>query len=137
LSFGLRERLFVSNAAIILFAHGAADPAWAEPFHALRQAMLASQTQQRVAIAYLERMAPTLPEMVAELVREGVVEITVVPVFLGRGGHLRRDFPPLLEQARREFPQVRIHETAAVGELPAVITAMAGAILAIVSDPVR
>ena len=118
--------------AVILFAHGARDPAWANPFHALRDALLRAQPARRVEIAYLELMSPSLPDLVAELAGQGHGEIVVVPVFLGRGGHLRRDFPVLMEQAKSRSPRVSLRATPAVGELPAVIAAMSGAILGVI-----
>ena len=122
--------------AVILFAHGARDPAWADPFHALRDALLRAQPERRVEIAYLELMSPSLPHLVAELAGQGHGEIVVVPVFLGRGGHLRRDFPVLMEQAKALTPGVSLRATPAVGELPAVIAAMSGAILSVIETSV-
>lgn len=122
----------MSIPVTILFAHGARDPAWAKPFQALRDALLAARPEARVELAFLELMEPGLPELVATLANEGVDEIVVVPVFLGRGGHLRRDFPVLMEAARARAPEVTVRETPAVGELPAVIAAMSGAILGVI-----
>lgn len=125
----------MSIPVTILFAHGARDPAWAKPFQALRDALLAARPEARVELAFLELMEPGLPELVATLADEGVDEIVVVPVFLGRGGHLRRDFPVLMEAARARAPKVTVRETPAVGELPAVIAAMSGAILGVIEAP--
>jgi sirohydrochlorin cobaltochelatase len=124
----------MSNPVVILFAHGARDPAWAQPFQALRDALLVARPEGRVELAFLELMEPALPDLVATLADEGVEEIIVVPVFLGRGGHLRRDFPVLMDAARARAPEVTVRETPAVGELPAVIAAMSGAILSVIQD---
>lgn len=124
----------MSNPVVILFAHGARDPAWAQPFQALRDALLVARPEGRVELAFLELMEPGLPDLVATLADEGVQEVVVVPVFLGRGGHLRRDFPVLMDAARARAPQVKVRETPAVGELPAVIAAMSGAILGVIQD---
>ncbi|NBT78952.1 MAG: cobalamin biosynthesis protein CbiX [Betaproteobacteria bacterium] len=128
------EFIVMSMPVVILFAHGARDPAWAQPFHALRAALLAARPEGRVELAFLELMEPGLPDLVATLANEGVNEIVVVPVFLGRGGHLRRDFPVLMEAARARAPAVTVRETLAVGELPAVIAAMSGAILGVLEE---
>jgi sirohydrochlorin cobaltochelatase len=122
----------MSIPVVILFAHGARDPAWAKPFQALRDALLVAQPAGRVEIAYLELMEPGLPDLVEILANERVNEIVVVPVFLGRGGHLRRDFPILMEAAQARAPGVTLRATPAVGELPAVIAAMSGAILGVI-----
>jgi sirohydrochlorin cobaltochelatase len=124
----------MSLPVVILFAHGARDPAWAKPFQALRDALLVARPEGRVELAYLELMEPGLPDLVATLAEEGVGEIVVVPVFLGRGGHLRRDFPVLMEAARARAPEIALRETPAVGELPAVIAAMSGAILGVLQE---
>jgi sirohydrochlorin cobaltochelatase len=124
----------MSNPVVILFAHGARDPAWAQPFQSLREALLAARPEGRVELAFLELMEPGLPDLVATLADEGVREVVVVPVFLGRGGHLRRDFPVLMEAARARAPAVTVRETPAVGELPAVIAAMSGAILGVLEE---
>ena len=122
----------MSNPVVILFAHGARDPAWAQPFQALRDALRVARPEGRVELAFLELMEPGLPDLVATLADEGVQVVVVVPVFLGRGGHLRRDFPVLLEAARARAPGVMVHDTPAVGELPAVIAAMSSAILSVI-----
>jgi hypothetical protein len=59
--------LLMPVPAVVLFAHGARDPAWANPFHALRDALLRAQPERRVEIAFLELMSPSLPDLVAEL----------------------------------------------------------------------
>ena len=48
----------------------------------------------------------------------------VVPVFFGQGGHLRNDFPVLLESCQKQFPGVKLSATPAVGEDLAVLQAI-------------
>lgn len=111
--------------ARVLFAHGARAQAWAAPFERLRDQTQARLPDVRVTLAFLELMAPRLPEAVAALVAQGVEEVTVVPVFLGQGGHLLRDLPQLLDQLRIAHPQLRLSVVPAVGEDPGVLAAMA------------
>jgi sirohydrochlorin cobaltochelatase len=47
-----------------------------------------------------------------------------VPVFFGQGGHLRNDFPVLLNACREKFPQISLSATPAVGEDLAVLQAI-------------
>ena len=56
----------------------------------------------------------------------------MVPLFLGSGGHVRQDLPRLVEQVARQHPQVRFQHTAAIGEAPGVIRAIAAETLAMV-----
>ena len=116
--------------AIVLFAHGARDPRWAEPFEAVAARVRAVVPDCRVTLAFLELMAPTLDAAVAGLVGAGATRIDVVPLFLGTGGHLRRDLPPLVDGLRAAHPDVDIHLHAAIGEHAVVVEAMAAAAVA-------
>ena len=115
----------MANRALILFAHGARDPRWAEPFQRLQKITQAQMPDAAVLLAFLELMQPRLPELVGELVRDGCMKITVVPVFFGQGGHVLRDLPAMIEQLKLDYPQVAFHSAPAVGEDPEVLNAIA------------
>ncbi len=120
---------------LILFAHGARDPRWALPFEAVAARLRATRPGVAVRLAYLEFMAPNLPEAGAELVSIGCTRIEVVPMFLGAGGHVRKDLPALLDRVREAHPGLRVTLHTAVGEIDSVVAAMAEAALATLSDP--
>lgn len=110
--------------ALVLFAHGARAQSWAAPFERLRDQSQARLPGVQVRLAFLELMEPRLPAAVEALVGEGVDDITVVPVFLGQGGHLLRDLPQLAEGIRAAHPELRLQVAGAIGEDPAVQAAM-------------
>ena len=110
--------------AIILFGHGARDPRWREPFDRLVSLWRSQHPQILVELAFLEMMQPSLEEAVASLGALGATQITVVPVFFGQGGHLRKDFPVLLSACQEKFPQISLSATPAVGEDLAVLQAI-------------
>lgn len=83
-----------------------------------------------VELAFLELMQPTLLDAVASLVSRGELIIKIVPVFFGRGGHLKNDYPVLLKQLASIHPQVSIVSTEAVGQWDAVWQAIASEIVA-------
>ena len=116
--------------AIVLFAHGARDPRWAEPFEAVAARVRDAAPACDVVVAFLELMAPTLGEAAAALVGAGATRVDVVPLFLGTGGHLRRDLPPLVDALRTAHPAVDFRLHAAIGEHAAVVEAMAAAAVA-------
>ena len=111
--------------ALILFAHGARDPRWAEPFERLRQIAQAALPGTEVSLAFLELMSPRLPEAVATLVQAGCGKVSLVPVFLGQGGHVLRDLPLLVDELRSTHPGLEITVAPAVGEDAAVLDAIA------------
>ena len=49
----------------------------------------------------------------------------MLPLFLGTGGHLRRDLPPLVDGIAARYPTIRITLHGAAGESPALIDALA------------
>lgn len=110
--------------ALVLFAHGARAASWAAPFERLRALTAARMPDVPVSLAFLELMEPRLPAHVAELAAAGVSAVTIVPVFLGQGGHLLRDLPLMVEQLHADHPQLSITVAGAVGEDPAVLAAM-------------
>jgi sirohydrochlorin cobaltochelatase len=120
--------------ALILFAHGARDPRWAAPFERLREIAQAELPDTDVSLAFLELMSPRLPEAVASLVQNGCLNVSVVPVFLGQGGHVLRDLPLLIDELRRTFPLLTISVAAAVGEDAAVLAAIARYCITAVAD---
>jgi len=114
-----------SSEAIILYVHGARDSRWAEPFLRLRERVAARAPQHIVEIAFLDHMSPDLVTVVRQLSAEGVARIRIVPMFFGRGGHLRDDFPRQLDAARAAAPGVAFQVTEAAGESDAVLEALA------------
>jgi sirohydrochlorin cobaltochelatase len=110
---------------LILFAHGARDPRWAEPFEAIATAVRSRSPDVDVRLAFLELMAPDLPTVADAMVANGCARIDILPLFLGTGGHLRRDLPPLVEDIKNRHASVSVALHSAVGEAPALITAMA------------
>jgi len=119
------------SSAILLFAHGARDPAWALPFQAIRNAVASASPEKKVELAYLELMTPSLPETAEKLIVEGVNTITVVPLFMAQGGHLKKDLPVLLDRLRADHPNVCVTLTPAIGDVPELTQAIAQWVLSI------
>ena len=111
--------------SLVLFAHGARDPRWAEPFKRLQGIVQAQSPELTVSLAFLELMSPRLPELVPELVAAGVEDVTIVPVFLGQGGHVLRDLPLIIAELKTAHPTLSFKIAGAVGEDPQVLNAMA------------
>ena len=122
------------RTGLIHFAHGARDPRWAAPFEAVAARVRAQRPGVPVRLAFLEFMAPTLPEAGAELVALGCTTLQVLPMFLGAGGHVRQDLPLLIDAMQRANPVLQVHLQVAIGEVDSVTAAMADAALALLGD---
>jgi len=110
---------------LILFAHGARDPRWREPFERLAEKTRAARPRLAVRLAFLELMDPGLDAAVDDLAAQGCTSIRVVPVFLGQGGHVREDLPAAVMRVRARLPQLAIELRKAVGEDDAVLERIA------------
>ena len=115
--------------ALILFAHGAREPRWAQPFEAVAERVQLLRPAVPVRLAFLEFMSPDLARAGAELVAAGATRVEVLPMFLGTGGHVQRDLPRLLELLRAAHPQAHFGLHTPVGEWPALRDALAEAAL--------
>jgi sirohydrochlorin cobaltochelatase len=111
------------STGLVLFCHGARDARWREPFDRLR-AMIEQRFADPVELAFLESMSPDLNGACTALVEREADSIVVVPLFLGTGGHLRRDLPPLIAAAQANAG-VAVTAVTAAGEDDGVLTAIA------------
>lgn len=100
---------------VILLAHGSTDPHWQRTFEELASPALARSPH--AVLAHMELCEPSLETAVAEAVEQGYEAITVLPLFLARGRHLRKDIPAMIEELRTRYG-IAIELTAPIGEHP-------------------
>lgn len=114
-----------NSTGIILFAHGSRDPLWRLPIDAVAQRMLEQNPELSVACAFLELTRPDLPETVEQLMKQGVSQVRIVPMFLGVGRHAREDLPALVNDLVQAYPQMTFELMPPIGEHPAMTHLMA------------
>jgi len=120
---------------LILFAHGARDPCWAEPLDRLRDRVARAAPGTPVAVAFLDIMQPDLPAAADRLVASGCDGLCIVPVFLGQGGHVRRDLVALVQLLVDRHPGIDIRAAPAIGEDDGVLDALAVYCLTVLDHP--
>jgi sirohydrochlorin cobaltochelatase len=106
--------------ATILFAHGARDPAWANPFIAIRDALRAAKPDVRCELAFLELMQPDLPSTINDCYTAGARHITVAPIFMAAGSHLKSDLPKLVTEVQARHPDLSLRVLPPIGEVPEI-----------------
>ena len=114
---------------LLLFAHGARDPRWALPFEDVARRIREREPALHVELAFLEVMEPSLLVAGEKLAALGCGRVDVVPLFLGAGGHVRKDLPVLLQDLSARHPSVQWFLRSAIGEVDSVVAAMALAAL--------
>jgi len=116
----------MAGRATILFAHGARDPEWAQPFRRIKELLEAKQPGVTVVLAFLEMMEPSLADAAAQLARAGHTTIMIAPLFMAQGGHLKNDVPKILATIRAAHPGVELTLLPAIGDVDPVLDAIAG-----------
>lgn len=109
------------SSAIVLFAHGARDPEWARPFEKICERVRSQQADTKVVLAFLELMQPKLADVIDALESQGVQDITLIPMFLARGGHLKQDLPNLIAAIQTQHPLLNLHVSPAIGEVEYIL----------------
>ncbi len=104
------------KTAVILFAHGSRDPLWRKPMEAVAQRLAARSPGTPVRCAYLELTEPDLPTAASELAGLGLRQVSVVPMFLGAGRHVREDLPQIVADLRAAHPGIDWQLQRPVGE---------------------
>ena len=113
------------DKAIILFGHGSRDPQWRQPIESVAARMALGQPGLQVHCAYLEFDQPDLQAAAAQAVAAGASSISIVPMFLGTGTHLRRDLPDLLRTLREKYWAVHFSLQRPVGDDPRLLDLIA------------
>jgi sirohydrochlorin cobaltochelatase len=121
--------------ALILFAHGSRDPAWAKPIHAVRDLIQCQNPSSHVCAAFLEFMTPNLAGTLQDLSEQGIRQVVILPMFIAAGGHLLNDLPRLVDEICSKLPDMRVTIASPVGALPSVQDAMAACATQLLNRP--
>jgi sirohydrochlorin cobaltochelatase len=113
-----------TDHALLLFSHGSPDPEWARPLEALQARLAARLAPMPVRLAFLPPASQDFMSVVGALVETGTRSLTVAPVFLARGGHVKKDLPEMAAQAEARW-QLAITILPTLGESDLVLNAMA------------
>ncbi|MGV0992043.1 MAG: sirohydrochlorin chelatase [Mycobacterium sp.] len=100
------------HPALILTAHGSADPRSAETTHAVAGQIRRLRPWLDVRVAFCERSEPNLRNVLAGLDRPGVV----TPLLLASAYHARIDIPGMIDEAK-----VPVLQADTLGEDPRLI----------------
>ncbi len=120
---------------LLLFAHGARDPLWARPFEEIARRITSQRPELPLTLAFLEFMQPGIEDAANDLVRRGCTRIHIVPMFLGAGGHVRKDIPPLIARLHaRHGEAVEWILHPALGDQDRVMQAMTDTTLSLIQD---
>jgi sirohydrochlorin cobaltochelatase len=110
---------------LVLFAHGSRDPQWRAPFERFCQSLQAQHGTDAVTLAYMEMAEPTVQQVVAPAVAQGVTQVILLPLFMASGAHVAHDIPEQVAALKAQHPGLVVTVLPPVGEHPQVVAAMA------------
>ena len=110
----------MKDSRLVIFAHGSQDSRWRLPFEELTASLTERHGADKVRLAYMEFVHPTLADVVREAARDGKLHLRVLPLFLAAGAHVADDIPRQIADAQGDFPDVKIELLKPIGEHPRV-----------------
>jgi len=123
-----------SLPAVLLCGHGSRSAEGTFEFRRLLQKVQAALPSQKIEGAFLEFNAPTILAALQGLYDHGAREIIVQPLTLYKAGHTINDIPEILENFKRNHPDVRLHYGSYLGLSPPVIDSAVQAIKSVLPE---
>ncbi|MGH3417831.1 MAG: sirohydrochlorin chelatase, partial [Actinocrinis sp.] len=93
----------MTTSALLAVGHGSRDPRHAASLHGLLDAVRFARPGLRAQPAFLDLSGPDVTTALARLAASGARHVTVVPLFLRHGYHVRHDIPAVTAQALRSL----------------------------------
>jgi sirohydrochlorin cobaltochelatase len=115
----------MQGRGIILLGHGSRDPLWRQPMEAVAARLAVLGPGVPVRCAYLELEPPTLATAACDLADAGATHVSITPMFLGSGKHVREDLPVLLQALRQAHPSLTFDLRPPVGDDPRLLDLLA------------
>jgi sirohydrochlorin cobaltochelatase len=107
------------RVGVVLVAHGSREPGANREHEALVAEVQRRRPNQLVTAGYIELAAPSVEDATRALASR-VDCVVVVPVLLFAAGHVKNDIPLAIDRVQREFPNIRIVASPALGVHPAL-----------------
>jgi len=108
--------------ALVMVAHGSSDPTVAQVTHEMRKGLQSMRPEMAVQGAFLEHCPPSGLQVIAQLVRQRVTEVVLVPLDLTHAVEADPEMDALLRRARSAFPEVRFTLSRPVGPEVSLLT---------------
>ena len=103
------------KSGIIILGHGSRSEEAQQVFEEIVTLVSEKLNYGMVRGAAMEFASPTLEEVAAGLVELGIEEIIIVPLFIYPGVHIKRDIPVMIDQLKKEYPEVRFVKGSHIG----------------------
>ena len=89
--------------------------------HNLSQSLQQRHPSDHVCYGFLELQEPSAQKSLQKCAENVEKELTIIPMFLSTGGHVKNDLPLLAQQLQKKFPHLTIHMLPPLGESPIIL----------------
>lgn len=107
-------------------AHGSKDDGVQQVVRDLLSSVERLRPGLRTHPAYVDNASPSMRAAIADLVRDGVDDLAVVPLLLTPASHSKTDVAASVQAVRVEHPDVRIRYGRPLGPHPTLVDVLAG-----------
>ncbi len=116
-------------------AHGSPDPRWRQPFEDMDRHLAEILGRDRVTLAYMEFVSPTLLERAEEARARGIERLVIYPLFMSGGGHVSRDIPGQVLAVSSRYSDLKIEVLPPLGEDPVILDLVLSKARTALEDP--
>lgn len=105
---------------VLFLGHGSRAPGAMQGMEMVYQQIKDHFQVPNIMMCQMEGLGLNLKDAIEQSYQQGFREILVQPFFLHAGNHLLIDVPEILDHAREQFPDLRIHQGRHLGSDPAL-----------------
>lgn len=113
----------------LLIAHGSRLEEANEELRRLVE-RLSDRIEHKIIACFLELVEPSLATAIDQAVAGGASRVKVLPYFLAQGRHVGQDIPKILQDKRRQYPQIKIEMLQYLGADPMLLELLEKILLA-------
>jgi sirohydrochlorin cobaltochelatase len=120
----VRRKKRMETLRLVLMAHGSRDPRWCAPFERFVSTLKADLGVDKVRLAYMEFVTPTLADIAEEAMHDGVQHLQILPMFMAGGAHVDGDIPEQVAAITARVPTLALTVLPPIGEHPRMVALM-------------
>lgn len=107
-----------SKNAYIVIAHGSREKTANTAFENFVRTFRKAFPRKKVYGAFLGMAKPSIPESLEKAIRDGAVNLFILPLMFFAGSHIKEDIPKHIAAAKMKHPEVDFHYAGPVADHP-------------------
>lgn len=101
--------------SLLIVSHGSQVEETKNTIFKVQESIKDRGIYEDVRVAFMEFNTPNIPDAIKDIYDDGIRDIVVVPMFLFRGNHIRKDIPELLRKIEKKYSDLEIFMAEPIG----------------------